>query len=255
MGLQQSKVCVCVCVRARVCVCVRAHVCVCVCVCVCVYSVRCVRLLPQPSAHSTGQHNANNTVHFACLPVTYSVHSVVVHTVHRSRVLGATNSLKPNFHNNGSGSTGLDNASMSTREVEQSNKYLTAAISSCTINIISRLQYTGRLHTDNIHWTKNSILLYSGDQGVYTLCINTSLFLQAYTRTHWRIPTPSALYLFRPICQSANLPIWPICKLARLADWPDCKLARPICQSQIGQPICKWDNQSENHFWSLFFKC
>ena len=29
----------------------------------------------------------------------------------------------------------------------------------------------------------------------------------------------------------------------------------PICQSQIAQPICKWDDQSENLFEALFCKC
>ena len=56
-------------------------------------------------------------VHLACL--TYTVHSVVVHIVHRSRVPGTSNSPKPNFHKDGPGSTGLGSTS-----VEQTNYFL-----------------------------------------------------------------------------------------------------------------------------------
>ena len=44
-------------------------------------------------------------------------------------------------------------------------------------------------------------------------------------------------YVFHPICQSGQFAN---------------KLAKPFCQSQIAQPICKWDKQSENLFKYCF---
>ena len=104
---------------------------------------------------------------------------------------------------------------------------------------------------------------------ILLIMIMLLLFLNALIEPH-DLPCTSTLYnvqvnMFRPICQSANLPIcqsanlpiWPICQSANLPIWPICQSANlpiwPICKL-AGRPICKWDDQSENHFWSLFIK-
>ena len=66
------------------------------------HTVRFILVLSRPSA---GQHNANTIVHFACF--TYTANSVAVYITKRSRVPGAINSPKPNYH-----SVGMGNASM-----------------------------------------------------------------------------------------------------------------------------------------------
>ena len=38
------------------------------------------------------------------------------------------------------------------------------------------------------------------------------------------------------------------------ANLANLQIGWPICQSQIAQPICKWDDQSENLFEVLFSK-
>ena len=111
------------------------------------YTVRCV--LARPRAV---RHNANTTVRVAC--ITYTIYSVVVRIVHRSRVPGATNSPKPNFHNDGLGSVGLGNASINEpsdvkttisskfHELRYSHQAVAMLRSSYTSHIITPYAYT-----------------------------------------------------------------------------------------------------------------